>query len=365
VPPAELVPPGQPALTADALLAAPRGRSLCINLLDDRLAPPGRRARRAWLAAVGAAERGDGKRCARKLGQCVQIADLSVMPFGSGALLAGLLAAVGIAEYWQEPDAEDRGFAGDAARAALRPVAEAVAAAAAGIPDVGWWTEPADLSRQCCTQFLDQHPSPEPQLTGTATLVRAWLADTRDDERSAHDRPEDPAASFSGRWWSSPANSGLPVTTRGLPSLGAAGLVLVENELGGRSARCWPVAPREGARVYEIGGPDRWAELVDRYPLDVSTSRRHDWWRATGLNGRWLIPDYAAAAADWDAIHVSVAGYLTTAGIAMPAGSGARTMLAGWDPDATWWLNDVLFFTSEPEAWREDDKAPWRWSRAQ
>ena len=110
---------------------------------------------------------------------------------------------------------------------------------------------------------------------------------------------------------------------------------------GGRVQRAWADAPGQ------------WAGLVDRYPLDVGRSRRHDWWRATGLTGRWLIPDYAAVATDWDAIHVSVAGYLATAGVATPvgaaagsaAGAGARTMLAGWDPDATWWLNDVLSLT--------------------
>lgn len=193
----------------------------------------------------------------------------------------------------------------------------------------------------------------------------AWRTGTLDDERSAHDRPEDPAASYSGHWWSSPAHSRLPVTTRGLRGLGAVGLALVEDGLGWQSARCWPVAPADGARVYEVCSPGQWAELVDRYPLDVSKSRRHDWWRATGRAGRWLIPDYAAAAADWDAVHVSVAGYLTTAGIAIPAGDGACTMLAGWDPDATWWLNDVLSLTSPPEDWREDDQAPFGWTRTQ
>jgi hypothetical protein len=68
-------------------------------------------------------------------------------------------------------------------------------------------------------------------------------------------------------------------------------------------------------------------------------------------------------AADWDAVHVSVAGYLTTAGIAIPAGGGACTMLAGWDPDATWWLNDVLSLTSPPEDWRDDGQALFRCAR--
>lgn len=336
---AELVLPGQHALTADALLAGPRGRSLCVNLLDDRLTAPG--------------------------GQVRPAADLSGTPLDGSALLAGLVAAVDVSSYWRKPDAEDQGFADEGARGALRPVAEAVAAAAAGLPDVRWWTEPIDSSRQRYTQFLDRDPSPEPLLTGAAEFTAAWLADTRDDEQSAGDRPEDPAAQYGGQWWSTPTPSRLLVTTRGLPALGAVGLALVEDGLGWQSARCWPVAPQDGARVYEIGGPGQWADLVDRYPLDVSKAHRHDWWQATGWAGRWLIPDYAAVADDWDAVHVSVAGYLTTAGIAIPAAGGARTMLAGWDPDATWWLNDVLSFTSPSEDWREDDQAPFGWIQAQ
>ncbi len=39
-------------------------------------------------------------------------------------------------------------------------------------------------------------------------------------------------------------------------------------------------------------------------------------------------------------------------------------MLAGWDPDATWWLNDVLSFTSTPEIWRQDDRELFRWTQA-
>lgn len=66
-------------------------------------------------------------------------------------------------------------------------------------------------------------------------------------------------------------------------------------------------------RVYEITGPDAWADLVGRYPMDVSRARRHDWWRTTRRAGRWLIPDYLAVTADFDAVHLSVAGYLTTA----------------------------------------------------
>ena len=70
-------------------------------------------------------------------------------------------------------------------------------------------------------------------------------------------------------------------------------------------------------------------------------------------------------AADWDAVHVCVAGYLTTAGIAIPVGDGASTMLAGWDPDATWWLTDVLSLAGAPQDWRADRQAPLGWAQAE
>jgi hypothetical protein len=157
---AELPPAGQPGLTADALLAGPRGRSLCVNLLDDRLARPGRRVPGAWLDALHAARTGDTARCAGKLTECAGIAGLPGTPFDGSALLAGLQAAVDFASYWQEPDAEDRGFASVAAREALRPVAEAVVAAAAA-PDMQWWTTPADRGHQRYAQFLDPPPLPD------------------------------------------------------------------------------------------------------------------------------------------------------------------------------------------------------------
>jgi hypothetical protein len=166
---AELPLPDQPGLTADTLLAAPRGQSLCVRLLDDRLAPAGRRVLRPWLDALESVRSGDTARGARKLTECAGIADVSGTPFDGGALLAGLVGAVDCASYWVEPDAEDRGFAGEGAREALRPVAEAEAVAvAAGAADMRWLAAPVDRGRQRYAQFLGRHPQPEPLLTGAA-----------------------------------------------------------------------------------------------------------------------------------------------------------------------------------------------------
>jgi hypothetical protein len=76
--------------------------------------------------------------------------------------------------------------------------------------------------------------------------------------------------------------------------------------MGWTTAWCQPLSPRRGARVYEITGRRDWADLTARYPLEVTRSRRHDWWRVTGRAATWLIPDYAAVAADYDAIHLTV-----------------------------------------------------------
>ena len=75
---------------------------------------------------------------------------------------------------------------------------------------------------------------------------------------------------------------------------------------------------------------------------------------ATGWAGRWLIPDFAAVAADYDAVHLSVAGYLTTAGRALSVDDG-RTVLAGWNPDQTFWLTEVLASSGPPANWVDLD----------
>ena len=306
-------------------------------------------------------------RCAKKLGECTRVAEVSTLPFDGRALLAGLIAAVDSASYWAEPDGEDRGFASEAVREALWPVAEAVATAARAA-GVCWWSSPTDRDQQRYVQFLGRHPLPVPLLAGAAESVGAWLADTLGDSGSSDDLLGDADAPYGGRyggrWWSSPVTSRLPVTTRALPGLGAVRLVLGEGLLGWQSARCWPVVAENDIRVYEVSGPDQWAELVGRYRLDVTKSRSDDWGRATGWTGRCLIPDYAAVAVDWDAVHVPAVGYLAASGIAIPVGDGACTMLAGWDPDATWWLTDVLSSAADqPEDWRSDDQAPFSWTQ--
>lgn len=129
------------------------------------------------------------------------------------------------------------------------------------------------------------------------------------------------------------------------------------------SVRYWPVTPDRTARICEITGPDDWVALVTRYPLEVTKSRRHDWWRVAGWAGPWLMPDYAAAAADYEAVHLTVGGYLTASGRALAVHS-ARCLLAGWDPDKTYWLADALAGVGPPVRWIRDDSVHLGWRQA-
>jgi hypothetical protein len=294
-----------------------------------------------------------------ELAACVARTDLAaVTQAGELTLLAALAEPVAVAMYWQEPDAADVALAAAAVRDALLPVSQAVISA----PAARWWSAPAETAAQQYVEWSGRGGSP-PSVTGAAAELAALRADLVKEDQEARSRPRDVTAPWSGRWWSTPVHSRLPSTTRTVPGIGAVGLALVEDELGWEQARCWPVRPRSGARIYEVSRPADWAELVARYPIDVTNSRRHDWWRATGQDRRWLIPDFAAVAADYDAVHVSAMGYLATAGRALPVGD-ACTVLAGWDPDKTYWLTDVLTLAGPATSWVKLDTEPLGWALA-
>lgn len=87
-----------------------------------------------------------------------------------------------------------------------------------------------------------------------------------------------------------------------------------------------------------------------RYPREVTASRGYDWREMTGRDGAWLLPDWLAVARDWDGVYLSIAGYLTASAFAIPA-ADAATVLIGWEPDETLWLNDVFTRVDRVGTW--------------
>lgn len=237
------------------------------------------------------------------------------------SLVEPVAAAVASAMYWQEPDETDVLLATRPAVEALVPFAEAVLAA----PATAWWSTGVDLASLQDIEFRDRYGTKHHPLTGVPERLVAWQDEERQrDARARRERPADPTAPWSGEWWSVPVGAGLPVTTRALPGLGAVGLVWAEDgDCDYPEADLRRLVPRGHPSVYEVDSPAAWVALVERFPLDVTASRRHDWYRVTGRAPAWFLPDWQAVAAAYDAVHLTVAGYLTTAtrawDVAVPA----------------------------------------------
>ena len=327
-----------------SLLDGPRGRRMCLGLLETSQ-PLGSLA---YYAAQSPAE----------LPALVSAVAAASGPLDAASLLDALETAVSTARYWQPPDETDVLLQHPSLIAALEPVARLVADAA----ETAWWSTPLAVDDQHSVQWTDASSRPLPAPASAVERLARWKAHTLADERRASERPADVTALYGGEWWSTPAHAELITTTRGLPGLGAVKLRLVEDGFGWTGADVTPLRPLAATRTFEITGPDAWVELAGRYPLEVTLSRRHEWWQVTGRDGGWVIPDWQAVASDFDAVHLTVAGYLITAGRALPVGEAA-TMLAGWGPDETCWLGDMLEPAGTPAHWQRDVSAGGPWSR--
>lgn len=263
-------------------------------------------------------------------------------------LLHALSRAVDFARYWQPPDDEDTLAATPGMRCTLRRVAELVAAS----EHAAWWTSPIApdqrLIREIETdpQFAVEKPPPrsEPE---TASALGAW----RRGVINAESDPEYRTHDVSGAWWSSPTQ--VAWTQR-------PGLLLAEDE-DGTGADVLPVHVPADARIYEIDSAAAWAALCRDASLEVTWQKRSDWRNTTGRRGRWVMPDWAALADRYDGVHLTVAAYLESAGVAIELGDGTASVIGGWPPDATYWLHPVIEPDSEPERWAYDDESDtWR-----
>ncbi|WP_166880691.1 hypothetical protein [Salinibacterium sp. ZJ450] len=363
------------SLQSDDLLTGPRGRRLCLAFAlqgwDPRRGPldglreavffasfaldPGRGTSARVLFGAGA-DQPPPQPSPKDVGRILE--DVPLAETNERTLLFSLTAAVDNARYWQEPDGEDILATTPEVRAALVRVAEAITASSSA----AWWADSMDEGEQWEVTFTETAGTGTTRATKTALeTLEAWPALQIEEELAAsRDRPINPEANWSGTWWSKPP-TGLPRTTRALEGRGPVALWLVEDGLGWKAATAERIHLPVDARVYEIDGPAAWAELCRRYPMEVTASRRHDWYRTTGRNSRWVIPDWAQVQHDHDAVHLTVGGYLTTAGRAIPVDDDLATVLAGWDPDQTYWLRDLAHDTSTRQTWTYDrDREIWQ-----
>lgn len=293
------------------------------------------------------------------------------------------------AMYWQPPHPEDVIAADPAMVEALRPWAEVIIDSglldswSAG-PDFDdlWeltWDDsdhtgdiPTRLSAEPAALISGAEGAP-PSGAGAAAL-RAWSAEVASSESEYRQEfAKDPRMAASGEWWSTPAHE-LVTTTGTWPSGEPIGLSLVEDDFGLRRARACRLRLRDTFGVFIVNGPEQWAVLCRKYPLDVTAQRREVWFEATGRRGRWVIPDWSRVAEDYDGVYVSLAGYVRTAGAVVDVGDGSllpeagdrpsygdtddrtASLMAGWNPDTTYWLTDAVAGIVEVVDWAMDDE---------
>ena len=82
-------------------------------------------------------------------------------------------------------------------------------------------------------------------------------------------------------------------------------------------------------RVFEVHGPEDWNRLCVRYPAKGTKDGPPD--------PEWLVPDWAAAAEEWDGVHVSLGGLLTTEQVRYES-TGGVSMLLFTASELTYWL---------------------------
>jgi hypothetical protein len=97
----------------------------------------------------------------------------------------------------------------------------------------------------------------------------------------------------------------------------------------------WRLEVVPAARVYEIHGPQAWNNLCLAYP--APSCMAYPTCRPDSL----IEPDWQAVSQDWDGVHLSIGGLLTTERVrwGTPA---TQTHLFGWSVESTAWLRWVF-----------------------
>ena len=124
----------------------------------------------------------------------------------------------------------------------------------------------------------------------------------------------------------------------------------------------WHMPIHRGARVWNIDHPSDWVRLVETFPK--MATEPHAGWELPGPNqhrsdvarlasipeqhgvrtmlDRHVLPDWDAVASEYDGVHLSWAGFITTEGFVSDLGDRGATMLRYWSSERTLWLRDVF-----------------------
>ena len=180
-------------------------------------------------------------------------------------------------------------------------------------PNTSWWFQDVDLHRQAWLSILG---NPEKFIYGTAPDTMAWR------------QPEKPSRGWE-LYAQKPRGNQNTSTLRG-PHL-TSKLMAYYERTGDHYCQFplawWSVDFLDEVRVFEIHGPSDWHDLCLRYP-------------ARGREDDRLVPDWGAVSEDWDGVHLSLGGLLTSEQHRYESAAG-WTMLDSWHSEQTYWLRGM------------------------
>ena len=180
-------------------------------------------------------------------------------------------------------------------------------------PDIAWWFEPVDMNRQA---WLSIHGTPDKFIYGTPPNTNGWH------------RPQNPSRPWE-RYAQKPLSNQHTSTLYG-PRL-TSQLIAYDERVGDYYCdfplAWWAMRFPQDARVFEIHGPADWHELCVRYP-------------ASGNDDDRLVPNWGGISEEWDGVHLSLGGLLTTEQARYESSAG-WTMLEFWHAEQTYWLRSL------------------------
>jgi hypothetical protein len=232
----------------------------------------------------------------------------------------------------------------------LVPVAEALVSCPASEQ---WWNPLAtDAQRWLgCAHWSLAPPRGEIVERGLYRSVEVEAASQVDPQQVAFYKKALRHDNYGGAWWSSPHGQGIVMTSRSGPGeFPCFDLATIEDGFGEETFEVWEMEAEPEARIFEVRSPEDWRDLINLAPLDVTITRNADWARWTGKRGPWFLPDWRIVGETFDAVHMTMGGYLATRGAAIEV-DGGFTLLAGWNAESTLWLRDAFHRVHRTETW--------------
>lgn len=233
-------------------------------------------------------------------------------------LYDAVATSVADARYWQKPSGYDVLTSQKELR---RPFRRLAAWAAAAAPE--WWTGAMHAKQSVVTWNSPELPALVP--------IEEWKQGVLAGEEQAKAATSSDIPSRGGPWWSHPdalVSTRMPLNTA---------KNWTENHPG--TTQYVRSIDTANARVLEIEDTSAWVTLCWDRPLEVTATRGPNWEQVTGRADRWIIPDWAGLARHYDAVHLHTRAYLAGATQTLTVDTGILTMIAGWGPDETRWLN--------------------------